>query len=334
MLRAFDATARGENAEEIIQIAERALLDGGLAPGTGWTGMAWGFEPPALLGLSLAFADQLDRAETLFDEGMRAFEISGWSGGHLAFAHTLVGYAHRRRGHLADAEMYLRESLRLADRVGDRLPMHWNGICMLVDTLLARGRVEEARAAAERYGFGPPYASSIAIPDARSVRGRLLLALGRTEEGITELESAGRALTARGRHNGVMGAWAIDLARALADVNPGRAAELAAYSRDRAERFGTHTAIGVALCCSASLTEGPAAVKLLGEAVTHLEASPCRYELAVARVEYGIAARSAPDLARGRVLAEWCGADALAERARLALEDLRTVGDGAGHRQE
>ncbi|MFD3521508.1 ATP-binding protein [Streptomyces sp. NPDC058653] len=334
MLRAFDATARGENAEEIVQIAERALLDGALAPGTGWTGMAWGFEPPALLALSLAFADQLDRAETLFDEGMRAFEISGWSGGHLAFAHTLVGYAHRRRGRLADAESYLRESLRLADRVGDRLPMHWNGICMLVDTLLARGHVEEAREAAERYGFGPPYASSIAIPDARSVRGRLLLALGRTEEAITELEGTGRALTARGRHNGVMGTWAIDLARALANVNPGRAAELAAYSRDRAERFGTHTAIGVALCCSAALTEGPAAVELLGEAVTHLEASPCKYELAVARVEYGIAAKSAPDLGRGRVLAEWCGADGLARQARDALDGMGSEGAGAGHRQD
>ncbi|MFD3486358.1 ATP-binding protein [Streptomyces sp. NPDC058665] len=334
MLRAFDATARGESAEEIVQIAERALVNGRLAPGTGWTGMAWGFEPPALLALSLAFADRLDRAETLFDEGMRAFEISGWSGGHLAFAHTLVGYAHRRRGRLADAETYLRESLRLADRVGDRLPMHWNAICMLVDTLLARGHVDEAREAAERYSFGPPYASSIAIPDARSVRGRLLLALGRTEEAITELESTGRALTARGRHNGVMATWAIDLARALADVNPDRAAELAAYSRDRAERFGTHTAIGVALCCSAAVTEGPAAVDLLGEAVTHLEASPCKYELAVARVEYGIAAKSAPDLGRGRVLAEWCGADGLAERAGLALEGLRTAGGGAGQRQD
>ncbi|MEV8411735.1 hypothetical protein AB0R12_40310, partial [Streptomyces niveus] len=173
-----------------------------------------------------------------------------------------------------------------------------------VDTLLARGHVEEAREAAERYAFAPPYASSLAIPDARSVRGRLLLALGRTEEAITELEATGRALTLRGRHNGVVAPWAIDLARALADVNPERAAELAAYARDRAERFGTHTAIGVALCCSASLTDGPAAVDLLAEAVTHLEASPCTYELAVARVEYGIAARSAPDLGRGRVLAQ------------------------------
>lgn len=319
MLRAFDGTARGESAEEIVQIAERALSDGGLPPGVGWADTVWGFEPPALLGLSYAFADRLDRAETLFTEALRAFEISGWSGGHLAFAHALAGYVQRRRGRLADAEMYLRESLRLADRVGNGLPMHWDAACMLIDTLLARGHVEEARKAADRYAFATPYSSSIVIPDAPSVRGRLLLALGRKTEAIAELEAAGEALTARGRHNTVMAPWALDLARAVADDDPRRAAQLASYARDRAERFGTHTAIGVALCCAASLKEGPARTDLLAQAVAHLEASPSRYELAVARVEYGIAAGFPAELACGLELAESCGADGLAERAGRAM---------------
>ncbi|MFF3749146.1 ATP-binding protein [Streptomyces sp. NPDC002018] len=320
MLRAFDRTARGESAEEIVQTGERALLDGALPAGVGWTDTAWGFEPPALLGLSYAFADRLDRAESLFTEGLRAFEISGWSGGHLAFAHALVGYLHRRRGDLAEAEMYLRESLRLADRVGNGLPMHWDAASMLIDTLLARGHVDQAREAAERHTFAPPYSSSIVVPDASCVRGRLLLALGRTNEAVAELEAAGRALTERGRHNIVMAPWACDLARALAEDDPGRAAGLASYARDRAERLGTHTAIGVALCCAASLREGPVRTELLAQAVAHLESSPCRYELAVARVEYGIAAGFPAELASGLELAERCGADGLAARARGALE--------------
>ncbi|MFE2598574.1 ATP-binding protein [Streptomyces sp. NPDC059396] len=320
MLRAFDGTARGESAEENVQIGERALVDGGLAPGTGWTDTSWGFEPPALLGLSYAFADRLDRAESLFTEALRAFEISGWSGGHLAFAHALVGYLHRRRGDLADAEAYLRESLRLADRVGNGLPMHWDAASMLIDTLLARGHVDEAREAAERYAFAPPYSSSIVIPDAPCVRGRLLLALGRTKEAVDELESVGRALTARGRHNIVMAPWACDLASALAEDDPGRAAQLAAYARDRAERFGTHTAIGIALCCAASLKEGRERAELLGQAVGHLESSPSRYELAFARVEYGIAAGFPAEVSCGLELAVKCGADGLAARARRALE--------------
>ncbi|WP_405983948.1 ATP-binding protein [Streptomyces sp. NBC_00872] len=320
MLRAFDGTARGESAEEIVQIGERALLNGGLAAGVGWTDTAWGFEPPALLGLSYAFADRLDRAESLFTEGLRAFEISGWSGGHLAFAHALVGHVHRRRGDLIEAEAYLRESLRLADRVGNGLPMHWDAASMLIDTLLARGHVDEAREAAERHTFLPPYSSSIVIPDAPSVRGRLLLALGRRKEAVAELEAAGLALMERGRHNIVMAPWACDLAYALAEDDPARAAQLAAYARDRAERFGTHTAIGVALCCAASLREGGARTGLLAQAVAHLESSPSRYELAVARVEYGMAAGSPAELSSGLELAERCGADGLAARARRALE--------------
>ncbi|MFJ5100372.1 ATP-binding protein [Streptomyces sp. NPDC088554] len=320
MLRAFDGTARGESAEEIVQIGERALVDGGLPPGVGWADTEWGFEPPALLGLSYAFADRLDRAESLFTEALRAFEISGWSGGHLAFAHALVGYVQRRRGRLVDAEMYLRESLRLAARVGDGLPMHWDAACMLIDTLLARGHVERAGEEAERYAFAPPYSSSIVIPDAQAVRGRLLLALGRKQEAIAELEAAGQALTARGRHSVVMAPWACDLAHAVAEDDPRRAAQLAAYARDRAERFGTHTAIGVALCCAAFLKEGQAKIGLLAQAVAHLEASPCGYELAVARVEYGIATGFPAELACGLELAERCGADGLAARARRAME--------------
>ncbi|WP_329125631.1 ATP-binding protein [Streptomyces sp. NBC_01465] len=319
MLRAWDATNRGESAVEIVQICDRALVNGGLAPGLGWTDPAWGFEPLAMLGLSYAFADRLDRAESLFAEALRSYEISGWSGGHLSFANCFVGYVMRRRGRLVEAETYVRESLRLAERVGNGLPMNWDAACMLIDILLARGHVEEAQEAADSYGFVPPYPSTIVIPDAPSVRGRLLLAQGRTKEAVAELEAVGEALKERGRHNGILAPWACDLARALADEDPLRAAELASYARDRAERFGTDTAIGEALRCAAALEEGPRAVELLRGAVAYLEASPCAYEHALARVEYGIAARSAAELTRGLTLAEACGADGLAERARIAL---------------
>ncbi|WP_439794531.1 hypothetical protein [Streptomyces agglomeratus] len=116
---------------------------------------------------------------------------------------------------------------------------------------------------------------------------------------MAELEAAGEALTARGRHNGVMAPWASDLARAVAADDPARAAALVGYVRDRAERFGTDTAIGESLRCAAALEEGEQAVELLAKAVAFLESSPCAYEHAVARVEYGIAARSASELTRG-----------------------------------
>ena len=319
ILRAFDALMHGETAEEVAELCDRALVNGRLAPGLGWTDTEWGIELLLMLANAYGFTDRLDRAETLYNEALRAYETAGWSGGHLALAHAYVGIGHRRRGRLREAEASLREALRLAERVGRGLPLYWSATCSLVDTLLARGHVEQAWDVAERHGFAPPYPSTIVLPDPRSVRGRLLLAVGRTKDGINELEAAEKAAAARGHHNPVLVPWAADLARALSTEDPARAARLAVDVRRQAERFGTDTAIGEALRCAADLETGQRAVRLYAQAVTYLEASPCQYEYAAARIEFGIAARSVSDLQRGLDLAISCGADGLADRARAAL---------------
>ncbi|MEU0833368.1 AAA family ATPase [Streptomyces sp. NPDC005969] len=324
-LRAFDAMLRGEDCQLVVDLCERALVDGRPARGLGWTDTEWGFEFPTTVGITYAFTDQLDRAEALFNEAVRAFEISGWSGAHLAFAHTLLGLVHRRRGRLAEAEGFLREGLRLADRVGSGLPVNWIAACLLIDTLLARGRVAEARTIADRYNFGMPYPSAMVMPDAPCVRGRLLLAEGRTKEAVAELEAAGQALEPRGRFNGIWAPWAGDLARALAEEDPGRAAHLATSARVHAERFGTDTAIGEALRCVALFARPEEARHLLADAVRHLEASPSAYEHALARVDYGIAIRSRRELARAQELATACGAEALATRAHQARASIRSA---------
>ncbi|MDQ0994099.1 AAA family ATPase [Streptomyces sp. V3I7] len=323
ILRGFDAMTHGENAEEVAELCDRALVNGRLAPGLGWTDTEWGLELLMMLGSCYAYADRLDRAESLFSEALRAYTSAGWSGGHLSLANTYLGLAYRRQGRLRDAETNLRESLRLAERVGRGLPLYWSATCGLIDTLLARGRVDEAWAVADQYGFAPPYPSTIVLPDHRSVRGRLLLAVGRTEEGINELEAAEKTAASRGGHNPVLAPWAVDLADALALTDPARATQLAADARRHAERFGTDTAIGEALRCAAGLESGEQAVRLAAQAVAYLEASPCQYEHAAARVEYGIAARSVSELNRGLALARSCGADGLVAKAREALETGR-----------
>ncbi|AVH55277.1 MULTISPECIES: ATP-binding protein [Streptomyces] len=322
ILRGFDAMTRGENAEEVVELCDRALVNGRLAPGLGWTDTEWGVELLLMLGSAYAYADRLDRAESLFSEALHAYVKAGWSGGHLSLANAYLGLAHRRRGRLADAETYQRKALRLAERVGRGLPLYWSATCGLIDTLLARGHVGEATEIAERYDFHSPYPSTIVLPDCRSVRGRLLLAAGRAEDGINELEAAEKAATARGHYNTVLAPWAVDLARALAAEDPARAGALAADARRQAERFGTDTAIGEALRCAAALETGRRAVHLAAQAVTYLEASPCQYEHAAARVEYGILARSVPELKKGLTLARSCGADGLAARTEQALRDL------------
>ncbi|MGW0845696.1 ATP-binding protein [Streptomyces sp. NPDC002787] len=319
ILRGYDAMTRGENAEEVVEFCDRALVNGRLAPGLGWTDTEWGIELLLLLAVAYAYADRLDRAEGLCTEALRTYECAGWSGGHLALAHAHVGLVHRMRGRLKDAEASLRKSLALAERVGRGLPLYWSATCNLVDTLLVRGHVEEAWEVAEQYNFAPPYPSTIVMPEPRSVRGRLLLAVGRTKEGINELEAAEKATAARCHHNPVSATWGGALARALATEDPRRAAELAATLRRRAERFGTDTAIGEALRVEAHLATGKQAASLYAKAVTFLAASPAAYEHAAARVEYGIATRSTSELTRGLTLAESCGADGLVRQAREAL---------------
>ncbi|WP_406451782.1 AAA family ATPase [Streptomyces sp. NBC_01622] len=323
ILRGFDAMTHGENAEEVVEVCDRALVNGRLAPGLGWTDTEWGLEILMMLASAYAYTDRLDRAESLYNEALRAYETAGWSGGHLSLAHAYLGLGLRRRGRLREAEISLRESLRLAERVGRGLPLYWSATCNLVDTLLARGHVEEAWAIAEQYGFAPPYPSTIVLPDPRCVRGRLLIAVGRTKDGINELEQAAKAASVRSHHNPVLVPWAVDLARALAVEDPTRAVQLASDARRRAERFGTDTAIGEALRCAAALETGQRAVRLAAQAVAYLESSPCQYEHAAARVEYGIAARSVSELNRGLTLARSCGADALATQAREVLETGR-----------
>ncbi|MFE5941623.1 AAA family ATPase [Streptomyces sp. NPDC056480] len=307
-VRAFDAMLRGEPAAEVVRLCDSALVDGAPARGLGWTDTTWGFEIPALTGIAYAFADRPDRAEALFGEAVRAYEISGWSGAHLAFAHTLLGLAHRRRGNLPGAQHHLEEGLRLADRVGSGLPVHWDTACLLVDTLLARGRTAEARDVADRYAFGPPWPGAIVLPDGPSVLGRLLLAEGRHEEAVLTLEAAAEALTVRGRHHVVWAPWSFDLARALATTDPDRGARIAAEAHAHAERLGTPTARGEALRCLALFATPAESRRLLARAVAHLAASPSRYEESRARLDLARATGSATTLAEATSLATTCGA--------------------------
>ncbi|MFI1801388.1 ATP-binding protein [Streptomyces sp. NPDC020379] len=326
-LRAFDGMIRSEDAVQIVELLDRIMVDGRLPKGLDWTNSQWGFELPSMIGITYAYADRLDQAEELFSEAVHDFELSGWRGAHLAFAHHFLGLAHRRRGELVEAEKLIRNGLRLANRLGPDLPIQWDGTCLLIDTLLARGQVEAAQVVAEENGFRAPYSPAIVIPDAACLAGRLLLARGRTKEAIAELEAAGRRLEERGRHHTLWAPWAFDLADAVAPEDPERARSLAGQAVRHAARFGTDTAVGEALRRSASVCEPAEALAKLDQAVTHLRRSPCAYEFAAALVDHGVALRraghaekAAERFREGLALAEKCGADGLIETVRVETE--------------
>ncbi|WP_028799503.1 ATP-binding protein [Streptomyces sp. 142MFCol3.1] len=320
-LRAWDATLRGEPAHVALHHAERAL-----AGGFGWAEADRGFEVPVLVALTFMYADRPGRTEELFATGIADFEAQGWHGAHLSFGYTLLAYLRYRRGRLAEAEDFVRAGLRLAERVGPRVPALWYAVGVLIEVLLARGRVAEAARTAEDYAFGAPFPAAVVFPDAQTVHGELLLARGLLKEASAELTSAGRRLDPRGIRNPAWCPWQLHLARAESHDAPERAVTTALEAVNRARQYGAPSGIGQALRAAADVSTGSHRVKLLEEAVWHLERSPAAYELACALVALGTELRragrpeeAAEHLYRGLDAAVQCGADGLVEEARDEL---------------
>ncbi|MFE9427322.1 ATP-binding protein [Kitasatospora sp. NPDC006697] len=349
-LRAWDLTLQGGSA-----VAVQALLDsvldevGGLPEGLDWTTSQWGLELPGIIGLTHIYTDRLDRAEQLFEEAGWAFRVNGWEGGHMGFAYFLMGLAKFRRGALAEAEVDLRNALGIARRLGAGLPLQWDAVGVLADTLLARGRVEDAWKLAADYSFAPPYhPTAMVLPDAATLYGKLLLAQGDRDGAVRVFVGVREQLSARGWHNTIWAPWAGHLAQALLPDRPDQARELAAWNVQRARASGVGSAIGSALRMQAAVLEGQPAVELLTEAVAVLGTSPAGYEHACALVDLGTALRrlgrlaeATEELHQGMELAVLCNADGLVGRARRELNAsglrpsrLRSTGRDALSRAE
>ncbi|MGW0820732.1 ATP-binding protein [Streptomyces sp. NPDC002845] len=324
-LRAWDAMMHGEPRQTALEYAEEALR-GGLS----WTNENRGFEVPVSVALVFMYCDQPRRAEELFTKGMAECETKGWRGSHLAVGQTLFGYIRYRRGCLTEAEELVREGLRTAERVKGAVPAQWFAIGILIQTLLARGRTEDARRLADFYRYGEVVPNAVIYPDPRTVYAELLLAEGRRSEAEHLLTAVGDWLESRAWRNPAWCPWQLNLASALARTAPDRAIRLARDAVKQARDFGAVSAIGQALHTEAEVTGGASALDLYAEAVEHLERSPASYELARALVGYGTALsrngrlqEAADRLYQGQEGAVHCGAEALATRAR---EELSAAG--------
>ncbi|MFD8292438.1 ATP-binding protein [Streptomyces lavendulae] len=321
-LRAWDAALRGEPVGTALEYAEQAL-DGGMS----WIDQDFGFEVPAVVARTLMYCDQPGRAEELFNTAIMEFEAKGWRGAHLSFVYTLLGYIRYRRGRLAEAEDFVRNGLQIADRIGHDIPAQWYAIGTLIETLLARGNVAEARQVARTYKLADGgFPRAVVYPDPQAVWGKLLLAQGRIEEAEHHLSTAGKRLDLRGTRNPSWSPWQLDLALAQVTHDTELAAATAAEAVVRARAFGASSVIGHALRVAATAAEPARAAVLLKEAVDHLDQSPAAAELAHALIDHGTALhtlgdphQAAQQLYRGMETAAACGADALVDRARAQI---------------
>ncbi|MFD3538156.1 ATP-binding protein [Streptomyces sp. NPDC058662] len=313
-LRAWDACLRGEPVDVVLHHAGRVLEEH-----FSWAHEDRGFEVPVLVAMAHVYADRPGRAEELFDAGTAEFERQGWRGAHLSFAYSLRAYIRYRRGRLTEAEDLARAGLRLAERVGRRTPVHWYSIAILLTTLLARGRPDEAWELAREHEYGSPFPAAVVFPDSQTVYAELLLARGDARAAAAELEAVDRRLTPRGIQNPAWCPWQLHLARAVAADEPHRARALAADAVRRARAFGAPSGVGQALRVAAEVAAPQDRVDLLREAVALLTVSPAGYELAQALAALGTELRDPDILLRAVVTARECGADALVDDATGAL---------------
>ena len=247
--------------------------------------------------------------------------------------YVTLGLLKLRLGELPEADVAARVSLEVLDAADfvQGLPLV---ATVLADIAVEAGELGEAQALLELLPREdvPATLGTVLIPAAR---GRLRLAQGRPADALAEFETCRALLSAE--------VWGIEMRdRGHTDARLGatqallglgereRARELADAELVDARAFGPPRAVGIALRVAGLAHGGEQGLKLLGESVAVLRASPALLELAHSLAELGAAVRRAGHRAAAREplaealdLAARCGARPLAARAR---EELNATG--------
>jgi DNA-binding CsgD family transcriptional regulator len=271
--------------------------------------------------LILELGEQYDLALRVFDVALEGARREGHA--------TRQGLIHGRRasialaqGSLHDAQVEAETGLLLVEN------QHFALLQLLAVAMVVQIERGDLAAAAELAQTG----EALGIAEDRLyldqfliARGRLRIAEGHVREGANDLMWCGQRLEAYDVP--WPGDWKVFAAPALASLGESQTA--AALAREHlaiARRVGALGALGRALRSAGLATGGRERLELLEEAVSLLERSSARLELAHALADLGAELGSAGRRSEGRdaqrraiELADDCGALALAERARAEL---------------
>jgi DNA-binding NarL/FixJ family response regulator len=269
---------------------------------------------------------------------------------HASCLHSMIM---RRLGRLEEAADAARLALDFKLATSPPLAVAW-AAALGVDALTRLGRLDEADAMAGLAAGREPPEGWIHTLTFRQARGALRVAQHRPDEALADLLAAGEGWQALGVTNPAVASWrtaAVAAYRALGQHD--EAAALAAEQLALARKAGRPLTLGIALRVHGDLAE----------AIGVLEASPARYELALALADHGASLRRSGQrtqarepLLRALDLAERTGAAGLTaevkrellaagarpRRAALTGPDALTAGerrvaalaaDGASNRQ-
>jgi DNA-binding CsgD family transcriptional regulator/predicted negative regulator of RcsB-dependent stress response len=303
-------------AEEAAELARRAIA-GSQRRGLGWaTGLVAVFT-------ALLFSERYDEASELVEEGFEIVRAHG-SEVHFAMCSAMRSCLGLRRGAPADAEEDARAALIAAPHQAHGFYGMF-ALASLLESLVERGRPEEAQAELERIGV-PRRASAATYGALIHARGRLRLAQGRVDDALEDFQAAGRHFLRGDCTTASAAPWRSDAA--LAQLALGRcdaAQALAEEEVECASKLGAPRALGIALRAHGLVT-GEGGLALLEASVEALERSQASLELSRSLAELGAALRrcgrraeAREPLRRALDLATRCGADPLAQRAETEL---------------
>jgi DNA-binding CsgD family transcriptional regulator len=198
-------------------------------------------------------------------------------------------------------------------------------IAVAISVHVERGDLAAAAKLSQAGGALGTAQDRVHIDEFLTARGRLRIAQGQVREGIEDLLWCGQRLEALGLR--WPGDWRAVAAPALASLGDQEAAAaLAREHLDLARRVGVPGALGTSLRAAALAIGGDGRLALLQEAVSVLEHSAARLELAYALADLGAELsrqrrrREGRDAQRRAMeLAGQCGAIDLAQRARAEL---------------
>ena len=332
-LERFRDLARGHPGYEAVATIHAALEElfrGGSAAGTAdqvQAALAAGLPPATVTNagflavVTLRLAERYDAALRLLDLAYEGARREGHTArqGLIHGQRAAIAVA---RGALHDAQVEAETGLLLVQPPHFEIPQL---AAVEIAVHIERGALETAEESAQRgAALGFPGDHTFGV-DYIVARARLRLAQGRVREAIVDLEWCGQRLEALGLL--WPGEWRVVLAPTLAaQGEQEKAASLAREQLSMARQVGAAGALGKSLRSTAlTLGEGER-LALLEEAVSVLEPSTARLELAHAYADLGTELSRLGRRRDGRAaqrqaieIADECGAVALAQRARVEL---------------
>ncbi|AJE44527.1 AAA family ATPase [Streptomyces nodosus] len=294
-------------------------------------------QPPWLLftaAITLGLADETTEAHRALDAMLRrgGDEPTAWV---RVLAGSLRSFLLHRDGAVLDAAAEARSAIDTVDRTGCDVRLV-AARAVLASVLVDRGEPRQAERLLSRMGRTEPHRSALASLLYLHARARTRWATGHPAQALRLLRECGWAQETAGVQNPVLAPWWADTCLILAAVRrPADGRELAEQGAERARRWGTPRALGLAALAEGVLTPGRAGLDLLTEAAHQLSTSPAvaeyaraEHALGQALLQYGDEAGARERLRRAAGIAGGCGALALAESARRLLV---SAGGRMGH---